>query len=254
MRPSRGQRCQQYNTHTDSACRILSPSEMFLYSQSHLLLHSPFLLIKLSKRKKNHPAWDCLNAPKHSIVKPLLPSAFAAFIFSPQRNSPSFGLPIRSREDWDSSWLWVPGRGRESLMPLRRSAWNCKVTVETAVFCLGQRCPCLEISHTESLLSLLPHRNRSQVRRLSHANSLLNRLLWWNAYCGKLSEDNSPQVFTNGTIRLGRMLRINMKLFWNGHCGTAFTTPFEKTTVLTIHCLISSYSLALSVARTLELF
>lgn len=99
--------------------------------------------------------FECTKA-LHLAFHPsfLLPSQLLFFPLSPQRSSPSFGLPVCSREDWDSSWLWVPERGRESITPIRHSAWNCKVTVETAVFCQGQRCPCLEISHTESPLSL----------------------------------------------------------------------------------------------------
>lgn len=140
MRPSQGQRCQQYDSQTHSACWSLSLSEMFLYPPP-----PPPQTLKSVWMRRGSP----------SCLPPLLPPAFTASFspLSPQRNSPSFGLPVCSREDWDSSWLWVPERGRESITPIRHSAWNCKVTVETAVFCQGQRCPCLEISHTESPLS-----------------------------------------------------------------------------------------------------
>lgn len=46
-------------------------------------------------------------------------------------------------------FLWVPERGRESITPIRCSVWNCKGTVETVVFCRGQKV---------SLLGNQPHR------------------------------------------------------------------------------------------------
>lgn len=140
MRPSQGQRCQQYDshthTHTHFACWSLSLSKMFLYTIPPTFHQTPLLFSSNSIREKKilQSFWMRWGSP--SCLSPFLPPAFTAFFppLSPQRNSPSFGLSISSHEHWDSSWLWVPERGRESITPIQHSAWNCKVTVETAVF------------------------------------------------------------------------------------------------------------------------
>lgn len=66
------------------------------YRQSHSLFLPKLLKVGLNP--------SCLLPPPSSCLH-------SFFFLCPQRNSPSFGLPICSREDWDSSWLWVPEEG-----------------------------------------------------------------------------------------------------------------------------------------------
>lgn len=55
------------------------------------------------------------------------------------------------------------------------------------MFCPGQRCPCVEKKPHRIPYYHSPHRNRSQARRPSHANSFLNPLPWRNAHCGRIT-------------------------------------------------------------------
>lgn len=63
-----------------------------------LFNHTPPFLLKLSE-----PLWMHSPSCFAALPPPPLPSS----VFFPQRNSPSFGLPVCSGEVWDSSWLWV---------------------------------------------------------------------------------------------------------------------------------------------------
>lgn len=81
-----------------------------------------------------------------------------------------FGLLKCGGGNSANDWLWGPERGKELITPLQLSAWNWKVTVETAVFSWVQRCFCLYISHSESALCL---KSEGQARLLSHVEASL---------------------------------------------------------------------------------
>lgn len=58
----------------------------------------------------------------------------------------------------------------------------------------GQRCPCLDISHTESPIITLLIEIGAKLGDPEMLIPLLNSLLWRNAHCGIRSTDNMSSV------------------------------------------------------------